>query len=121
MWQARFISVWGWSRHFLAAAKNNRLFRGGFHRAIYYRGEIMNIGVIGAGRIGKVHAENLVLRIQETNVVAIADVIVASAQETAQRLNIPKATADYHELLNSPDIEAVVICSATDTHTQIII
>jgi len=81
----------------------------------------MNIGVIGAGRIGKVHAENLVLRIQETNVVGIADVILSAAQETAQRLNIPKATADYHDLLNSPEIEAVVICSATDTHTHIII
>ena len=29
---------------------------------------MMNVGVIGAGRIGKLHAENLVLRIQETNV-----------------------------------------------------
>ena len=81
----------------------------------------MNIGVIGAGRIGKVHAENLVLRIQETNVVAIADVMLAAAQETGARLNIPTVTADYHDLLNSPEIEAVVICSATDTHTQIII
>ena len=81
----------------------------------------MNIGVIGAGRIGKVHAENLVLRIQETNVVAIADVVLSAAQETAARLNIPNVTADYHDLLNSPDIEAIVICSATDTHTQIII
>ncbi|HVU13313.1 MAG TPA: inositol 2-dehydrogenase [Phototrophicaceae bacterium] len=81
----------------------------------------MNVGVIGAGRIGKIHASNLVLRIQETNVVAIADVVLTAAQETAARLNIPKATADYHELINDPNIEAVVICSATDTHTQIII
>ena len=81
----------------------------------------MNIGVIGAGRIGKVHAENLVLRIQETNIVAIADIMLAAAQETGARLNIPTVTADYHDILNSPEIEAVVICSATDTHTQIII
>ncbi len=81
----------------------------------------MNIGVIGAGRIGKVHAENLALGIQETNVVAIADVVLSAAQETAARLRIPKATADYREILASPEIEAVVICSATDTHTQIIV
>jgi myo-inositol 2-dehydrogenase / D-chiro-inositol 1-dehydrogenase len=81
----------------------------------------MNVGVIGAGRIGKVHAENLALRIQETNVVAIADVMLAAAQETGARLNIPQVTTDYHDLLNAPEIEAVVICSATDTHTQIII
>lgn len=81
----------------------------------------MNVGVIGAGRIGKVHAENLALKIQETNVVAIADVVLSAAQETGARLNIPRVTADYREILGSPDVEAVVICSATDTHTQIII
>lgn len=81
----------------------------------------MNVGVIGAGRIGKVHAENLALRLQETNVVAIADVMLPAAQETGARLNIPVVTADYHDILNSKEIDAVVICSATDTHTQIII
>ncbi len=81
----------------------------------------MNVGVIGAGRIGKVHAENLALRIQETNVVAIADVVLSAAEETGARLNIPKVTADYREILAMPDVEAVVICSATDTHTQIIV
>jgi myo-inositol 2-dehydrogenase/D-chiro-inositol 1-dehydrogenase len=54
-------------------------------------------------------------------VVAIADVMLAAAQETGARLNIPQVTTDYHDLLNAPEIEAVVICSATDTHTQIII
>lgn len=79
------------------------------------------IGVIGAGRIGKLHAENLVRRIPEANVLAIADVLPAAAQETASRLGIPQATADYREILANPDIQAVAICSATDTHSQIII
>ncbi len=81
----------------------------------------MNVGVIGAGRIGKLHAENLVLRIQETNVVALADINEAAAQETGKRLNIPMISGDYQAVLNSPQVEAVVICSATDTHTQMII
>lgn len=81
----------------------------------------MNVGVIGAGRIGKVHAENLAYRLPETRVLAIADVIESAAQETATRLGIVTATADYRELLQRDDIEAVIICSATDTHTQIII
>ena len=82
---------------------------------------MMNVGVIGAGRIGKVHAENLAVRIQETKVMALADVNLAAAQETGSRLNIPRVTADYRDLINAPDIQAIVICSATDTHTQIII
>jgi myo-inositol 2-dehydrogenase/D-chiro-inositol 1-dehydrogenase len=81
----------------------------------------MNVGVIGAGRIGKLHAENLALRIAETNVVAIADVAVNEAQATAQRLGIPHALADYRPILTMDDVDAVVICSSTDTHTPIII
>jgi myo-inositol 2-dehydrogenase/D-chiro-inositol 1-dehydrogenase len=79
-----------------------------------------NVGVIGAGRIGKIHAENLALRIPGVRALAVADVILAAAQETAARYNIPAATADYHEILTNPDIQAVAICSATDTHAQII-
>jgi myo-inositol 2-dehydrogenase / D-chiro-inositol 1-dehydrogenase len=80
----------------------------------------INIGIIGAGRIGKVHAESLVTRITGIKVLAIADVALPAAQETATRLNIPTATADYRQLLDNPDIQAVIICSATDTHAQMI-
>ncbi len=80
----------------------------------------LNFGVIGAGRIGKVHAENLVTRIPDVNVLAIADVAEQAAQEVSRRLHIPKATVDYREILADPDIHAVAICSATDTHSQII-
>ncbi|MBC7811664.1 MAG: Gfo/Idh/MocA family oxidoreductase, partial [Burkholderiales bacterium] len=52
----------------------------------------INIGVIGAGRIGKLHAEVLALRTPEANVSAIADINVAAARETAAKLGIPKAT-----------------------------
>jgi myo-inositol 2-dehydrogenase/D-chiro-inositol 1-dehydrogenase len=81
----------------------------------------VNIGVIGAGRIGRLHADNLVARVPNARVLAIADVVESAAQETATRLNIPIATNDYHEILSNPDIRAVAICSATDTHAQIII
>ena len=81
----------------------------------------INIGVIGAGRIGKLHAEVLVLRTPEANVSAIADVNAAAARETAAKLGIPTATDDYREIIADPNIHAVAICSSTDTHSQIII
>jgi myo-inositol 2-dehydrogenase/D-chiro-inositol 1-dehydrogenase len=80
----------------------------------------VNIGVIGAGRIGRVHAEHLAHRIPEAGVVAIADVAAAAAQECATALHIPFVAADYRAVLNHPDVEAVVICSSTDTHAQFI-
>jgi myo-inositol 2-dehydrogenase/D-chiro-inositol 1-dehydrogenase len=80
----------------------------------------LRFGVIGAGRIGKLHAENLATRIPGACVARIADPIMASARDTSTRLSIPTFGADYHDLLNDPEIDAVAICSSTDTHAQII-
>ncbi len=81
----------------------------------------VNIGVIGTGRIGKVHIATLVQSVPQANVVAIADVSNASASETGQKFGIEKVYGNYKEILNNPGIEAVAICSPTDTHAQYII
>lgn len=81
----------------------------------------IRFGVIGAGRIGKIHAENLAHRIPGACVTAIADVNLPAAQETANRLQIPTSIADYHAILADPSIDAVAICSSTDTHARIVI
>jgi myo-inositol 2-dehydrogenase / D-chiro-inositol 1-dehydrogenase len=81
----------------------------------------LNIGVIGAGRIGKVHVETLATRIPQVTVVGVADVNVTEAQNLASRFQIKTATADYRHLLDDPAIHAVAICSATDTHSTLII
>ncbi len=80
----------------------------------------LRFGVIGAGRIGKIHAENLATRIPGVEVAVIADVNLNAAQETAKRLHIPAALADYQAILSDPTIDAVAICSSTDTHASII-
>jgi myo-inositol 2-dehydrogenase / D-chiro-inositol 1-dehydrogenase len=80
----------------------------------------INLGVIGAGRIGKIHAENLATRIDGARLAGVADVNLAAAQEVAGRFHVPLATADYRQLLDAPDIQAIAICSATGTHAQII-
>jgi myo-inositol 2-dehydrogenase/D-chiro-inositol 1-dehydrogenase len=81
----------------------------------------LRFGVIGAGRIGKIHAENLATRIPGVEVAAIADVDLKSAQELAVRLHVPIAVDDYHAILSDPTIDAVAICSSTDTHAKIVI
>lgn len=83
--------------------------------------KMITFGVIGAGRIGKIHAENLVTRIPGVQVLSIADIMLEAAQERAAHLHIPTATADYHDILADPNINAIAICSSTDTHAQIIV
>ena len=81
--------------------------------------EQLTIGLIGAGRIGRVHAANLT-RLPAAALRSIADVNVAAARQCAEDLGIPQATGDYHAVLDNPEIAAVVICSSTDTHARII-
>ena len=81
----------------------------------------LRFGVIGAGRIGKIHAENLATRISGVQVAAIADVDLKCAQELAERLHVPAAVDDYQVILSDPSIDAVAICSSTDTHAKIIV
>src|SRR6266511_2701312 len=81
----------------------------------------LRFGVIGAGRIGKIHDENLATRISNVEVAAIADVDLKSAQTLAEHLHVPVAVEDYHTILSDPSIDAVAICSSTDTHAGIIV
>ena len=76
----------------------------------------LNIGVIGAGRIGTVHTETIVRRIPEAQVVAIVDVNVAAAKELAERNMVKSYSADYRTITQNPDVDAVIICSPTDQH-----
>lgn len=83
--------------------------------------QLLKMGLIGAGRIGHVHAAHLTTRIPSAELVMVADVFEENAKQCAKRYAIPSATQDYHALLDRSDIEAVMICSSTDTHARIIV
>ncbi len=79
----------------------------------------LRIGIIGAGRIGKLHANNLAYRVPGAELAAISDVYEPAAKELSEKLGVPFYTDDYHKVLNDPSIDAVFICSSTDTHSPI--
>ena len=80
----------------------------------------VNVGLIGAGRIGRLHAEHLAFRIPEANLLAVCDIASQAARKCAHDLGIPTFAQDHRAVMENPDIEAVVICSSTDTHIQMI-
>lgn len=81
----------------------------------------VKIGVIGAGRIGKVHVAALSQGVTEADVIAIADTDITSAKELAEKFGISQVYDDYKYILQNKDIDAVIICSPTDTHAQYIV
>ena len=81
----------------------------------------LRFGVLGLGRIGKIHAENLASRIPGVELSIVADVFANELAVVASKLNVRTTTANYKEVISRPEINAVVICTPTDTHFQIIL
>ena len=79
------------------------------------------IGVIGAGRIGKIHIENLLQKIPDVKLKIVADVkLEPQLTQWASEIGIPYLTTDASEIFTDPDIDAVLIASSTDTHAKFI-
>lgn len=77
----------------------------------------IKIGIIGAGRIGKVHAENIAKFVPEMEIKTVADPYMSpESREFLERLRIPNIVTDPETILTDPEIRAVVVCSPTDLH-----
>jgi myo-inositol 2-dehydrogenase/D-chiro-inositol 1-dehydrogenase len=80
----------------------------------------IRVGVIGAGRIGKIHIDNL-LRQPKVELVAISDAFAGPELEAwAAARGIGQVTKDSAAIIGHPGIDAVFICSPTDTHVPLI-
>ena len=79
----------------------------------------ITVGIIGAGRIGRVHAQSIAHHIPGARIKTIADVFMnEETKKWAENLGVENTTRDYMDILNDPEIEAVLICSSTNTHAQ---
>lgn len=75
------------------------------------------VAVFGAGRIGQIHARNLAV-LNGVEIAGIYDPIAENAKKLASDLNCKIASVD--ELLGDKSISAVLICSSTDSHSDLI-
>ena len=81
---------------------------------------MLRLGIIGAGRIGKVHCESIGRYVKDAVVACVADPFMnAETEKTVKALGAEKVTKDYKEILADKSIDAVLICSSTDTHAKI--
>src|SRR5262245_18407528 len=80
----------------------------------------LRIGIVGVGRLGMRHAENLKLRIPEADLVAACSPVEAERQAAAT-LGVSRVYSDYSSLLVDRDIEAVFLVTPTSLHADQII
>ena len=77
----------------------------------------MKVGLLGAGRIGQVHAKSIISN-PRSELVAVSDVFVDAAIRLAATYGCESRTTE--EILNDPSIDAVLIATSTDTHADLI-
>src|SRR3954466_8465967 len=78
------------------------------------------IAVIGVGRIGSMHADLLARRVPGASVSVVYDARAESARGVGASLGVPVA-GSIDEVLTAPDVDAVAICTTTDTHADLIV
>jgi myo-inositol 2-dehydrogenase/D-chiro-inositol 1-dehydrogenase len=80
----------------------------------------VRIGVVGVGRIGRMHASLLMHQVPGASVAMVHDAASGLARDVADELGVA-AAGDVDELLRAEDIDAVAICSSTETHADLIV
>ena len=80
---------------------------------------MIGVAVLGAGRMGRIHAENAAAN-PRASLVAIADPVAAAAESLAGRLSA-EASTDAEAVIGRPDVEAIVICTPSDTHVPLML
>lgn len=80
---------------------------------------VIRLGMLGAGRIAQTHLMTLATRIPDAEVAVIADPFGDVAHETARQFGVARHVTDPRQVLDDESIEAVVICSPTNTHAPL--
>ena len=81
---------------------------------------MLRIGIIGAGRIGKVHLESISYHVKNAVVTAVADPFMNDETKAfIKGFGVEKIYEDYHKIIDDKDIDAVLVCSSTDTHASV--
>lgn len=80
----------------------------------------VGVGVVGLGRIGRLHAEILKMKVNNAELVAVSDVVESIARDVGERLSV-KWYTEYERMLKDPKVEAVIISTPTFLHKDMII
>jgi len=80
---------------------------------------VRHIGVLGCGRIGRMHAGLLAREVPGYAVAAVADAVPEAALGVSSTIGAPVRSIE--ELLVSDDVDTVAICTSTDTHVELIL
>jgi myo-inositol 2-dehydrogenase/D-chiro-inositol 1-dehydrogenase len=80
----------------------------------------IRIAVLGVGRIGRMHAQLIARQVPGASLAMVQDVNADAAAAVGAELQVPHTT-DIADVFASADVDAIAICSSTDTHVPLLI
>ncbi len=78
----------------------------------------VRVGVVGLGRLGKKHAENVAFRIPNAELSAVCSVVEDEVKQAKDQWGIPYGYTDYYEMIRNKELEAVLIASPSGEHCK---
>ncbi len=83
--------------------------------------EKVRVALIGCGRAGMIHARSYAGSIREAELTGLCDPMTENLEQAKAELSVPFACTDYHEIIDRPDVDAVVVVTPTQFHRDIVI
>ena len=76
----------------------------------------IKIGVAGLGRLGRVHANNIAYKIPNAELTAACSIVPEELEYAKSHLGVTDVYADFREMLEKADIDAVAIVTTSSEH-----
>lgn len=78
----------------------------------------IKVGIVGLGRLGKIHAMNIANNIPGMTLIAACSVVEEELQFARNNLGVGETYSSYEEMVKSPNLDAVCIVSPSGFHTE---
>lgn len=78
----------------------------------------VKVGIVGLGRLGYRHAENLALRVPRCELLAVCSVVEEEVKEAQEKWGIPYGYTDYDHMLENRELDAIFIASPSKFHCE---
>ena len=91
------------------------------NRFLNMKNQSLRVGVIGTGVMGERHCENLFNKITDAHLEAVSDLKVGRAERIGRLFGDAKVFETPKDLINSNDVDAVLVATSDDVHSSLIL
>lgn len=78
----------------------------------------LKLGIVGLGRLGRKHAENIAFRIPNAELTAVCSIIQEEVEDVVKSWGIPYGYTNFYDMLNNKELDGIAIASSSTEHCR---